>query len=186
MDSQLAGLLRELEEGNRRDGGTPGTAREAGQFLNILVKAVRATNLLQVGAQDGYLTLWLTDAVATTGGIVTAVEEDVWQFDAATANVDRSPLLGRAHLMQGELQEILPVLEGPFDFILLDGQHGNTLQYLHMLFEQISSNGLICCGRAMSHAGMLAEYLGYVHDCPGMESTLVPVGEGIEVTYKVP
>lgn len=186
MDPQLADQLREMEEVCRQHGGTPRIAREAGQFLNILAKASHAANILQVGVQDGYATLWLIDAAETTGGQVTCIEEDVWQCDSARELLEGSPQAGRIHLMQGDILELLPVLEGPYDFVLLDGKQEQALHYLHIIVEQISSGAIICCDKAMSNASALADYLTFVHERPGLESVLAPIGEGIEVTYKTP
>ncbi len=186
MDVQLADLLREIEDSSRANGGTPRAAREAGQFLNILAKALRAQRLLEVGTGDGYATLWLAEAAAATGGIVTTIEHDVWQLKLARKAFSRSPYGDRISLMQGDAQELLAVLEGPFDFVLLDADKSQALHFFRLVFEQIASGGIICCDKAISRAPALAQYIGYMHERPGLESILVPIGEGIEVTYRVP
>jgi len=186
MDIQLAELMREVEEISQQRGGVPRLEREAGQFLNLLVKVTRATCILEVGTQDGYATLWLADAAAATGGLVTTVESDVWQLANAKKLFDRSPHGNRIHVVQGAPEEVLPVLEGPFDFILLDAEPEEALHYFHILTEKINSGALVCCEKAISKAGILAPYLTYMHERPGLESVLVPIGEGIEITYKVP
>jgi predicted O-methyltransferase YrrM len=186
MDTQLVELMREVEETSQERGGVPRLDREAGQFLSMLAKIARAANLLEVGTQDGYTTLWLTDAVAATGGRVTTVERDVWQLANAKKLFARSPHGERIQLVQGAPEELLPVLEGPFDFILLDAEPEEALHYFHILIEKIPGGALICCAKAISKAGILAPYLAYVHERSGLESMLAPIGEGIEITYKVP
>lgn len=186
MNPQLAELIREMEDVSRGNGGIPGAAREAGQFLNLLVKARGAVNVLEVGTHDGYTTLWLAEAAAATGGAVTTVESDVWRLSVAKAYFDRSPYHDIIRVVQGEVTEVLPVLEGPFDFVLLDADAAQALHYFHILAEKTSSGAFVCCDRAISMAGVLAPYLTYVHERPGLESLLVPIGEGIEMTYKTP
>jgi len=186
MESQLIDLLRVLEEDSRRQGGVPRAAREAGQFFNLLVKATRAVNILEVGTNDGYTTLWLAEAAAQTGGKVTTIENDVWQLAIAKKHFLRSPHGERIQLVQGDALELLAVLEGPFDFVLLDGEKSQTLHYFHILAEQLSSGAIICCDKAISQASVLTPYLSYVHERPGLDSLLVPIGEGVEVTYKSP
>ncbi len=186
MDVQLAELMRELEEKSRQLGGVPRVEREAGQFLNMLVKIARAVNILQVGVDDGYFTLWLADAATATDGMVTAVEPDVWKLSNAKKLFTRSPHVGRINLMQGDPVEVLPVLEGPYDFVLLGADHTQALHYFHILVEKLNSGALICCDKTMSLTAALTPYLTYVHERPGLESILVPVGEGLEVTYKIP
>ena len=186
MDMQLAELIREVEYTAEQHGGVPRLEREAGQFLNLLAKATRATGMLEVGTGDGYATLWLVDAAAATGGLVTTVERDVWQLANAKKLFERSPHADRIHVVQGAPEEVLPVLEGPFDFVVLDAEPEEALHYFHILIEKISSGALICCEKAISKSAALAPYLTYVHERPGLESMLVPIGEGIEITYKAP
>ena len=174
MDVQLADLLREIEDSSRHNGGTPSSAREAGQFLNILAKITRAQRLLEVGTADGYATLWLAEAAATTDGVVTTIEHDVWEIEVARKAFSRSPYGDRITLMQGDALELLAVVEGPFDFVLLDADKAQSLHYFRIIFEQVSSGGIICCDKAISRASALAQYLGYVHERPGLESVLVP------------
>lgn len=186
MDIQLAELFREVELTSQKLGGVPRIEREAGQFLNLLIKLMGATSILEVGTHDGYTTLWLADAAVLTGGSVTTIERDVWQLANAKKLFTRSPHRERIKVMQGDPLEILAVLEGPFDFILLNADPENALHYFHMLAEQINSGGVVVCTHAIGRASALAAYLTYVHERPGLESMLVPVGEGIELTYKSP
>ncbi len=186
MDPRLGDLLRDVERTAGPRTEAPRVAREAGQFLNILIKVTHAGNLLEVGTRDGYATLWLAEAAAATGGRITSVEGDVWQAEMAKKVLMRSPHAERIDFRHGELADILPLLEGPFDFVLMDVDASQALRYFHILFEQIASGGVICCNKAIAHATHLVDYLSYVHERPGLQSVLVPVGEGVELTYKVP
>ncbi|MHB9130209.1 MAG: O-methyltransferase [Armatimonadota bacterium] len=186
MDPRLADLLREIEEISARHGEVPRLARETGQFLNLLVKASKARQLLEVGTSNGYLTLWLAEAAMATGGSVITIENDILCVETAKKILPRSPHAECIQLMQGDPLELLPVLEGPFDFILLDADKAQSLHYLHILAEKTHSCALICCDKALSKASQLVDYLTFVHDRPGLESMLVPIGDGIEMTYKTP
>ncbi|MHB9023196.1 MAG: O-methyltransferase [Armatimonadota bacterium] len=186
MDTRLTDLLRDIEDKAGRNGSISRLARETGQFLNILAKAARARNILEVGTAHGYLTLWLAEAAAASGGTVTTIENDLLQLENARKTLARSPHAELIHLVQGDALELLPVVEGPFDFVVLDADPTQALHYLHMLSEKLHSGGLVVCQKAISKAGALAEYLSYVHSLPGLESTLAPVGDGLEITYKVP
>ena len=64
MDPRLTELLRDIEGASQKHGGIPLIEREAGQFLNLLVKSSHAMNVLEVGTGDGYATLWLAEAAA--------------------------------------------------------------------------------------------------------------------------
>lgn len=186
MNPLLADILRDMEQESEPPTAIAPMMRETGQFLNILIKAVHAVSLLEVGTGNGYLTLCMADAVAANEGVLTTVEGNLWSVELAEKQFARSPHESAIRLVQGDPLEILPVLEGPFDFVLLDAEKSNALHFFHLIFDQLKSGALICCDKAISMAGPLADYLAYVHDRPGLESILVPVGEGIELTYKSP
>jgi predicted O-methyltransferase YrrM len=186
MDTRLTDLLREIEDKAGKHGNVPRLARETGQFLNILAKATRAQHIIEVGTSHGYMTLWLAEAAAANGGDVTTIEHDLLQLENARKVLARSPHAELIHLVQGDALELLPVVEGPFDFVLLDADPTQALHYLHMLSEKLHSGGVVVCEKAISKASVLADYLSYVHSLPGLESTLAPVGDGLEITYKVP
>jgi predicted O-methyltransferase YrrM len=48
--------------------------RDTGQFLSVLVRAVGARRVLEIGTSNGYSTLWLAEATRSIGGKVTTVE----------------------------------------------------------------------------------------------------------------
>jgi predicted O-methyltransferase YrrM len=97
LDSTLASLLDELSAfGTAYDGDeahrparmlniTPDT----GAFLAVLVKAMGARSILEVGTSNGYSTLWLADAVGSTGS-VTTVELAPAKAAMARANFARA------------------------------------------------------------------------------------------------
>lgn len=84
MDAALERLLDELhDEGvahdaertdrlDRRRNLEPESAR----LLAILVASTGARSVLELGTSNGYSTIWLADAVESTGGFVTSVEVD--------------------------------------------------------------------------------------------------------------
>ena len=79
MDQALTALLDELARlGEANDARETERARkmlnitpDTGRLLWILVHAIRATRLLEIGTSNGYSTIWLADAARTTGGRVT-------------------------------------------------------------------------------------------------------------------
>ena len=94
----------------------PDTAR----LLHILVQAVGAKRMMEVGVSHGYSTLWLAHAARITGGRLTALEISERSLEIATANLEEAGLLDMVDFVPGDARETLPSLEGQFDYILLD------------------------------------------------------------------
>src|SRR6478752_8484259 len=65
---------------------------EAAELLGVLIRALSARRVLELGTSNGYSTLWLGDAVEATGGNVLTVEIDPARTAQARANVERAGL----------------------------------------------------------------------------------------------
>jgi predicted O-methyltransferase YrrM len=82
MAAQLEVLKAELErfgeENDRavteRTGRMLNITRETGEFLSVLVRAVAARRVLEIGTSNGYSTLWLAEAAQVIGATVTTIE----------------------------------------------------------------------------------------------------------------
>ena len=47
---------------------------ETAELLGVLVRAMRATRVLEIGTSNGYSTIWLGDAAEAVGGTVLSLE----------------------------------------------------------------------------------------------------------------
>src|SRR5690348_2658295 len=65
---------------------------DAGRFLWFLAQAVGARAVVEMGTSRGVSTLWLADAVRSTGGHVTTFDTDATAQDAARRTVREAGL----------------------------------------------------------------------------------------------
>ncbi|MEO8656034.1 MAG: methyltransferase, partial [Ramlibacter sp.] len=68
--------------------------RDTGEFLSVLVRAMNARRLLEIGTSNGYSTLWLALAAKAVDGRVTTVERSDFKLALAAKNFERSGLAG--------------------------------------------------------------------------------------------
>lgn len=128
-DSQLSTLLDELHRhGASHDAGKPdrldrlrNLEPDTAALLALLVRAVRARRVLELGTSNGYSTLWLADAVRDAGGRLTSVEVDPDRSAQAAANLERA---GLRELVDLRLQDAADALaqsaDAAWDVIFLD------------------------------------------------------------------
>ena len=171
---------RETERPKRMLNITPDT----GQLLRILVRAIGARRILEVGTSNGYSTLWLAWAATETDGHVTTLERAADKAGMARANFDRAGLAPWITLREGVALETLATLEGPFDLIFLDADRPNYLAYANALLPLLRVGGLLVTDNVVSHAHELGEFLARVKGNSSLDSVTVPVGNGEELTYK--
>src|SRR5437899_9236181 len=95
MDDELAALLDRLarfgEDNDARETARPkrmlNITRDTGRLLWIIVRATRATRIVEVGTSNAFSTIWLADAARSTGGRVTTLELDPDKIALARANL---------------------------------------------------------------------------------------------------
>ena len=97
--SRIRKILDRMESQIGRYWSTP---RTDAQFLNLLVKATRAVNVLEVGTSQGYSAIWMGLALEETDGRLTTIEIDTGRHALAQRNVRDAGLTGRVTLIRGD------------------------------------------------------------------------------------
>ncbi|MBO0866744.1 MAG: O-methyltransferase [Mycobacterium sp.] len=126
-DPALAGALEASDAA-----GLPRIAVSAqqGKFLCLLIAAMRARRILEIGTLGGYSTIWLARGAGPDGRVVT-LEYDPRHAEVARSNVDRAGVGDRVEVVVGAALETLPtVTGGPFDFVFIDADKENNVGYL--------------------------------------------------------
>lgn len=158
---------------------------EAARFLHVLAQAVRATRVLEVGTSYAYSTLWLADAARRNGGFVTTCELSGERAAIARETLSRAGVLDIVRVVEGDAAETIPTLPGPFDFVFFDADKRLYVTYLELVLPKLLPGSLIIADNILSHRHEVSEYLQRVRSDPALETTTIPVGDGLEVTLKV-
>lgn len=193
MKEDLINLLKELEQIDQeeRAKGLPTKVRmrnitpDVGLFLNIMVKATKAKNVLEIGTSNGYSTIWLGLAAKENEGKVTTIEYDERKVKLAKENLKRASLFDVVNLIEGDAKKLLQEDEEEYDFIFIDAEKEDYITYFDLVFPKLKVNGVIIADNVVSHSDILKEYVNYVRANPNTQSCLIPVGRGEEFTIKI-
>jgi len=103
-----------------------------GRLLELLARALRARQILEIGTLGGYSTLWLARGLAPGGRIVT-LEVDPKHADVARRSFERAGRSGAIELRLGAALETLPRMveerAGPFDLVFVDADKPSLPDY---------------------------------------------------------
>jgi predicted O-methyltransferase YrrM len=193
MDDRGLALLDELARlGDAHDAGEPEHRRrklnitpDTGRLLWILVRAARATRILEVGTSNGYSTIWLADAARETGGRVVTLERSAEKVGEARTNLARAGLAEYVEIREGPAVETLHGLPGPFDFVFLDADRPSYRTYLELVTPKVVRGGLLVADNVVSHRAELEDYLGVLAGDPAWFTVTVPIGKGEELSLKL-
>ena len=156
---------------------------DTGQLLYMLVCAMRAQRVLELGTSNGYSTLWLSWAVSTTNGRVDTIDSDTYKVMLARDNLDRAELLQFVTIHEGAALDVLSQLDAGYDLVFLDADRASYMRYLEPLLGLLRPGGLLVTDNVVSHADELTDFLSALKTDARLMSVTVPIGKGEELTY---
>lgn len=200
MDKQVTQVLAEYEERGRQEREIYKQLSEeefderiddflldigpvVGQLVNTLIVGSVAETIVEVGASYGYSTVWMADAARTTGGSVTSLEIHAGKQKFAKDALTRAGLSGHVDFRLGDALEIIPTLEPPLDFVLIDLWKPLYVPVFDLIYPKLADNALIIADNMLYPQSEHAErYRKHIRSKLNVESVLVPVGDGIEIS----
>ena len=160
---------------------------DTGIFFSILLKAIKAKRILEVGTSVGFSTLWLAEAIGKRGRIVT-IETDLGKIERAKENFRQAGVEKLIDIKHGTALDILPTLKKKFDFILIDADKENIVRYFDLILPLVRIGGIIAADNMLFppvYRGMMKKYSDHVRSKLNVQSVTVPIGMGEEVTIKL-
>ena len=163
------------------------TPRRDAEYLSLMVKATRATRVLEVGTSQGYSAVWMGLGLEETGGRLTTIEINAGRHALAQQNVREAGLAGRITLVRGDAHRELAGLRGPFDFVFLDADKDGQMDYFRQLYPaRLAPGGIIAVHNAVSEAGDLRQYMETIRRHPEFDTVIVSttMEDGIALSYR--
>jgi predicted O-methyltransferase YrrM len=158
---------------------------ETAELLGVLVRALQATRVLEIGTSNGYSTIWLADAAEAVGGSVVSLEVEQERTEMARSNLSDAGVLGRVELRVEDAGEALAgYADDAWDLVFLDAERPAYVGYWPDLVRVLRPNGLLVVDNTLSHANQLVEFSELVHEDGRVTSTLVTVGAGVLLVVK--
>jgi predicted O-methyltransferase YrrM len=153
---------------------------ETAQLLGVLVRAMGARRVLEIGTSNGYSTLWLGDAVEAVGGTVLSLEIDPTRTELATEHLAGAGLLDVVELRVHDAADALAGFDdASWDLVFLDAERPAYAGYWPDLVRVLARPGLLVVDNAVSHAEEVAEFRVLVEADSRVASSLVPIGAGV-------
>jgi predicted O-methyltransferase YrrM len=160
---------------------------ETAELLGVLVRAMGAERVLEIGTSNGYSTIWLADAAEAVGGSVVSLEIEAERTAAALDNLTQAGVNAFVELRTQDAAEALAAFdEGAFDLVFLDAERREYASYWPDLVRVLRPRGLLVVDNTLSHAKELVEFSELVYSDESVTSTLVTVGSGVLLVVKSP
>ncbi|MFT2099399.1 O-methyltransferase [Marinomonas sp. 2405UD66-6] len=137
-------LLLELVEKTYSDMGYPNklSGKTIGRTLKLLAKIAQPKRALEIGMFTGYSALSIAEGMPVDGKLI-CCETNPRAIEFAQSFFDRSEHGKKINAIFGPALDTINSLEGEFDFVFIDADKRNYLNYYEAVLPLVKSGGLI-------------------------------------------
>jgi predicted O-methyltransferase YrrM len=181
--------MTEPEMLRHRDDFLLPVGRGTGTLLNVLAREMPARMILEVGSSYGYSTMWLAHAASLVDGHVISLEWHQSKVDYARKMLERAGLAEYVSFVVGDARASLANLEHRFDLVLLDLWKDLYVPCFDMLISRLNPGAIVVADNMLHPVATRPQaelYRVHVRTRHDMDSVLLTVGSGIEVTRYEP
>lgn len=187
-------VLMALREDADREGLPPiAISPDTGRLLQVLLRAIAARRVLEVGTLGGYSALWMARALPPEGRLLT-LERDAAHAAFARRHLAAAGVADRVEVREGHALQLLPALDGErFDLVFLDADKEPLPTYLDWALRLVRPGGAIVADNALRGGRVLddratdeatvavREFNRRLATDPRLTSIVVPTHDGVAI-----
>ena len=157
-----------------------------GQTLHDLIVRNKYTRALEIGTSTGHSGIWIAWALSKTGGRLITIDVDERRHREALANFEAAGVSKYIDARLGDAHELVPALEGPFDFVFSDADKDWYRNYFEAVLPKLTVGGCYATHNVGAPRGFGAarDYLAFLKGLPNVETTVDTRGGGMAISYK--
>ena len=187
QNEDLDARVKKFLESHYWGRGDMNVPRVDGQTLHDIIVKNKYTRALEIGTSTGHSGTWIAWALSKTGGKLITVEINEGRHREALENFEAAGLSEFIDARLGDAHEIVPALEGPFDFVFSDADKNWYKNYLDAVLPKLEVGGCytthnVSMGRY--RRGGSGNYMDYLLSLPNLETTVDSRGSGLAISYK--
>ena len=177
-------ILRAIEKRAHNE-FLPIVGPEKGCVLAEEIRKAKPKRVLEVGTLIGYSAILMGKELDKTVQIIT-IEIHVEEAKTAEENTRKAKIPPKIEVITGDAIQVIPRLKGVFDFVFIDAEKTEYLDYLRLAEDKLRKGTVIVADNAGIFAKQMRDYLDYVRTSGKYSSKYVPVGvDGLEITVKL-
>ncbi len=166
-------ILLELEQRAHKD-GVPIVTRETARFLSVIVTAMQASRILEVGTSYGYSTLSMALAQPRMGRIWTIVSDSA-HAEVALQYFRRAGEDDYVELFNTPATELLENFpHRNLDLVFIATSPEEYGRYLELVIPMLKLSGLVVLYGCAAAQDFVRRFLAH----PALDATILPLGEG--------
>jgi len=159
-----------------------------GRLLYDIILKNKYKSALEIGTSTGHSAIWIAWALSKTGGKLITVEIDEDRYNTAVKNFEEAGLSQYIDARLADAHDLVPKLEGPFDFVFSDADKDWYTKYFVAVSPKLAVKGCFTAHnvreRGWGSGGGTGEFLQYIKRRPNYTTTVNSAGAGVAISYK--
>jgi predicted O-methyltransferase YrrM len=169
---------------------------DEGKLLHVLLRAVAARRVLEIGSLAGYSGIWLARALPA-GGMLTTIEKHPVHAALARQAYAEAGVTDRVGLIESEALPALAGLSPGYDAVFVDADKEPLPQYFEHSVRLLRPGGLLLCDNAFFHGTVVdpgdrsppvegvRAFNRLAATDPRVVSAVIPIRDGVVIGVKV-
>ena len=200
LEKENSPVLEEIEK-EARKAGVPIIRKEMESFLRVMLSIKKPMRILELGTAVGYSAILMSECINEKGQIITIENYDK-RIPIAKENIKKAGRENVIKLLEGDAMEIMPNLESDqFDFVFMDAAKAQYIHFLPEVLRLMKKDGVLITDNVLQEGDLIQskyvvrrrdrtihkrmrEYLEVVKNHPQLETSIVPIGDGITMSVK--
>ncbi len=211
VDERMTTYINSLDRGHTpfledlyqeaKDTYVPIIRREMQSFLKVFLMIHQPRRILEVGAAIGFSSIFMAEYDPADAKITTIENYDK-RIPIARENIRKAGYEDRITLIEGDAQDVLKTLEGTYDLIFMDAAKGQYIHFLPDILRLMHPGSVLISDNVLQDGDLIEshflverrnrtiykrmrEYLYELKHHPDLETSIVPLGDGITLSVKL-
>lgn len=174
---------------------------ETAPLLTLMLDIVKPLNVLEIGTAVGYSALLMCGHLPPQGRITT-IENYEKRLVQARENFRKYDPDGRIRLLEGDAGDILPTLDGPYDFIFMDAAKGQYINFLPDALRMLPEGGILFADNVLQDGDVIEsryalnrrdrtihtrmrQFLWEIKHSSQLRTSVVTLGDGVSISCRI-
>lgn len=211
VNERVVSYLHSLEKGNgdfcdeiekyAHKTDVPIIRKEMESFLRVMIQMKSPKRILELGTAIGYSAILMAQIMPLDCKITTIENYDK-RIPIAKDNFEKTGFKDRIQLIHGDALEVLKGMDDCFDFVFMDAAKGQYLCYLEEVLRLMPKGAILIADNVLQDGELIEskyvidrrnrtihsrmrEYIYKIKNMKELETTIVPIGDGITLSVKI-
>lgn len=174
---------------------------EVADFMKVILTIQKPKEILEIGTAVGYSAMLMSGFLEEEGKITT-IERFPYMSEIAKKNIKRAGLEDKIEIIEGDAAGVLTTLEEEkYDVVFMDCAKGQYINFLPDCIRVLKPGGILITDNVLHKGavaksrylidrrqrtthGRLREFLYTITHHEGLTSSVIPIGDGVALSYK--